>query len=362
MTTPAMDPFRRPLPVTEVAYFRDAASTWFGAEIVRADAWDPSLALVPDMERADIRVVLLRDLPAPLTALEPYVVILPAAMECDPAALEVAARAAWPHSPWFRPGGPSPEAYLKTGFQALCPPHPPCAPGPGMRESLMEFVDGRPGALGRLAGEGRDAANRLLRVFWSSPGLFVEDLLRERIRDEGGRSLIQLTGFLEAAEVAPEAPEFVDLAMERAALLARLHPLRYFTHPVDYDRAAALALDWRGRYSRAYLAHYRHVLSAARATLAETAEARALLPELEHRNRGARPVGEDATRRLQLAVEDLAMLPERPDGQMAMTGGVTLGRMPGALAEARLAAAAVLAAVDVHRRRGPWVAGTPARR
>lgn len=353
---------RRPLPAPEVAYFRDKSGTWFGAETVRADAWDAALAAIPDVERADIRLVFLPDLPGPIAGVEPYVVVLPACTEHDARAVERAAIAAWPRSPWFRPPGPTAEAYLEAGFQALCPPHPPCAPGPGMRESLMEFLDGRPGALGRLAAEGRDAASRLLRVLWSTPALLVDDVLRERIRDEGGRYLIQLSSFLEAAEVAPEAPEFVDFALERASLLARLHPLRYFTQPADYDRAAALALDWRGRYTQAYEAHYRQVIGAARATLADTTEARRLLPELEQRNCAGRPVGEDAARRLQLAAEDLSMLPGRPDSRMAVTGGVMLGRMPGALAEARLAAAAVLAAIDVHRRRGVPISGTSARR
>lgn len=55
--------------------------------------------------------------------------------------------------------------------------------------------------------------------------------------------------------------------------------------------------------------------------------------------------------RLQNAVAQIGEIPALPDPDQARTGGVTLGRISGAFAEARLAAAAVLAAVEVQRRR-----------
>ncbi len=157
--------------------------------------------------------------------------------------------------------------------------------------------------------------------------------------------------------MAPDADEHADLAQEREALLARLPAIAYFTRPADFDRAAAVALDWRERYNRAYQFHYRAVLAAARDIVEETAEAARRLPELEAFNAVnapsavGPPVGQDATGRLRDAIESLATLPEGVDERSAQTGGVVLGRMPTAIGEARLASAAVIAALDVQRRR-----------
>ena len=342
----------QPMPATEVAFFRDPAETWFAAEVIRRDRWDEELLQPLDPEVADIRIAFLRDMPERDRSAHPvWLCLLPLTAEEEPRVVVEAAQAAWSRCDAFRPPGPSPEAYLVAGYQALCPPHPPCEPGPGTRDSLMGFLLDRAGAFGRVSRESDDGANRLLRLLWPTPDHLAQEILRARIRDDGGRGVLQLVDFLEAAEVAPEAADHAPLARERASLLARLPAIAYFTFPSDYDRAAALALDWRDRYNRAYQAHYRAVLTAAREIVMETAEAARQLATLESLNESGTPVGQDAARRLRTALDALAALPEGVDQHSAQTGGVVLGRVPSAVAEARLAGAAVLAALDVHRRR-----------
>jgi len=350
----------RQSPATEVAYFRDPADTWFAAEVIRRARWDEALLSPLDPEAADIRIAFLGDMAdTPHLNLSQggfpsWLCILPANAEDEPRLVVEAAQAAWSRCGAFRAPGPPPEAYLAAGYQALCPPHPACQPGPGTRDALMGFLMDRSGTLGRVSRESDDGANRLLRLLWQTPEDFAREILRARIRDDGGRGVLQLVDFLEAAEVAPEAAEHASLSQEREALLARLPAVAYFTRPADFDRAAAVALDWRDRYNRAYQLHYRGVLAAARDIVEDTARAAQLLPELERLNApGApgTPIGVDATRRLRDALNRLASLPEGVDEQSAQTGGVTLGRMPNAIGEARLAGAAVLAALDVHQRR-----------
>lgn len=342
----------QPTPATEVAFFRDPAETWFAAEVIRRDRWSEELLQPLDPEVADIRIAFLRDMPERDRFTQPvWLCLLPWAAEEEPRVVVEAAQAAWAHSHSFRPPGPPPEAYVVAGYQALCPPHPACDPGPGTRDSLMGFLLDRSGALGRVSRESDDGANRLLRLLWPTPDHLAQEILRARIRDDGGRGVLQLVDFLEAAEVAPEATDHAPLAHERSALLARLPAIAYFTLPSDYDRAAALALDWRDRYIRAYHAHYRAVLTSAREIVQETAAAARQLPALESLNEEGAPIGQDAARRLREALDVLAALPEGVDQRSAQTGGVVLGRMPAAIGEARLAGAAVLAALDVHRRR-----------
>lgn len=355
-----MNPSAR-FPVSEVAYFRDPDGTWFAADVVRCLRWNEALAEPLDVEQADIRIALvgrpdaeLSDAFDPVRApaeLPSWLRLLHPSAEREPRLIVDAALDAWGASEAFRRPGAAAEDYLVAGYQALCPPHPPCAPGPGMRESLMGFLIERPGPLGQLARGSDDAANRLFRLAWPTPEAFADDVLRERIRDDGARGALQLVAFVEGAGIDGEAEEYADLAAERTRLLARLRPRSYFTQASDFDRAAALALDWRARYQRAYQAHYRMVLRTARSIVAETAQAAALLAELEAMNERASPVGAGPAGRLRAALDELGRLPEGVDDRSAQTAGVVLGAMPHAIAEARISAAAVLAAVEVHRRR-----------
>ena len=202
-------------PSREVAFFRDPAETWFAADVMRQQGWSDDLLEPLDPEEADIRLAFLRDMPRPQRDRPDWLCLLPETLEEEPRMVVEVAQRAWARCDAFRAPGPAPEAYLVAGFQALCPPHPLCEPGPGMRDSLMEFLVERPGVLGRVARESDDGANRLLRLLWRSPEEFAEEILRSRIRAEGGRSVLQLVEFLEAAEVARDAEEHADLALER---------------------------------------------------------------------------------------------------------------------------------------------------
>ncbi len=347
-----MTPHTWPHPQTEVAYFRDGYGTWFAAEVARARRWSGALLAPPDGSVADIRIAFL-DAPSVPTdaARPPWLAVLAATQELDPALVVRQAMLAWPGSPHYRGPGASPEEFVVAGFQALCPPHPPCEPGPTARESLSRFLRERPGIMGDLGEEGRDAFNRSLRVYWETPERFADAILRERIRDEGYGGTLDLAGFLTGAPVSPEGGEFADLAMERVGLEQRLRPERFFTDAGDYDRAVVEARDWVDRYQRAYAQHYGMIVEAARATLAEVAPALEAAGELDSLNQDGRAVGADAVHRLTVSVTELRALPEQPEPGLPVTGGVTLGRIPVALPEARLAAAAVLASLDIQRRR-----------
>lgn len=336
----------------EVAYFRDAAGTWFAADVLRADDWDDAWQHPPHRELADIRIAFLNGGSLPPAHRRPaWLVVLRPFQEAEPAIVVSAAMAAWQHSPHFRGRGPSAEEYLLAGFQSLCPPHPPCDLRPNARDSLGEFLRDRPAPLGALANMGRDAFNRAVRLHWETPETFSEALLRERIRDDGGAVALEVTQVLATSAVALDVADFADMEYSRRSLLDRLSPERFFTHARDFDIAVASAHEWVDRYERAYRLHYRQVVEAACGVLVDIAPALAAAGELDSLNREGRAIGEAAVHRLAAAVTAIRAIPEAPQPGGSSTGDVILGRLPQAFGEARLAAAAVLAALEVQRRR-----------
>ncbi|MEX2376247.1 MAG: hypothetical protein WD942_11805, partial [Dehalococcoidia bacterium] len=357
-------------PSARIVYLQDDAGTWFGVEVVSAASWSDGFVEVPDPEQADIRLVVLESGEVPPVNAPRWVVVREgSATASDRIARDVArkvafddVRSAWLASPWFRGPGATAEEYLAAGVQAMCPPHPPCDPTPKLIELLLTDLETRSGPLGRISWQTREGMHRLFRVYWRDPEAFANEILRARIRDDDGRHLIQMTDFVDAAEVASESHDYRELGVERQSLLDRLSPIRYFTHAADHDRAVGMALDWRDRYHAAYSAHYQWVRQEVTHALVETAAAREKLDELEMLNRDGRPVGSDAVRRLREALAVAEALPSVPDPQMAVTAGVVLGRTPVVVGELRLAAAAVLAAVSVHdRRRGRVSTDVPTR-
>lgn len=171
--------------------------------------------------------------------------------------------------------------------------------------------------------------------------------------DRGDTDPLALIADLEDAEVLPDG-DTVALADQRRSLIERLTPLRYFADPGGWDEARAEAPEWRGAYQTAYLAHFRRVARQATDTLGDllpAITASDLLRTLNREGRNGQPIGQDALDRLRRAVAEIGAIPAAPDRDRARTGGVTLGRVPSAFADARLAAAAVLAAVEVQRRR-----------
>lgn len=337
---------------TEYRFFVDPFGTSYAAEIIATAVWEPGLAIPPGVRQADIRVVFCSapvpdDLPGWLVvfATEPGLV--------DAAEVESVAARAWLRSPHHRPPGASASDYVTAGFQAFCPPHPPCPPGPQARTVLAAFSQRRGGLFAPLGEEGREGFDRWLRVAWRSPEHFARDVLAERMTEAGEHEALALTQFVEEAEVWPDA-DTVALAEQRRSLIERLTPLRYFADPVGWDAARAEAVVWRESYRLAYLDHFRRVARMATETLADllpAVTAADVLQAFNQADRSGQSIGQDALDRLRRAVAQLGQIPATPDLDQPRTGGVTLGRIPGALAEARLAAAAVLAAVDVRRRR-----------
>lgn len=340
-------------PAADVIYLRDPFGTLFAVEVLWRDRWDDALADRPAVAVADARVVLLTHGEVPRQLPGWLVVCASPADGVLPAQLPALAAHVWLRSPHHRQPGPAPEAYVRAGFHALCPPHPPCEFGPNGRETLIAFARGRPGPLGRLAAEGRDGFDRWLRVHWPTPAAFAHAILLARMEDAGAAAAAAAIRRLQEAESDP-AGEFRALAEERAEILTRLDPLHYFVRIPAFEQAVADAEAWAARYAAAYAAHYRRTVEAARTLLAELAPATAAADALRVLNGSARrgaPVGEQALTRLDAAVAEIRSLAPVPPGLPAP--GVMLGRVPAAFGEARLAAAAVLAAVDVQQRRAP---------
>jgi hypothetical protein len=337
----------------EVRFFRDLCGTLFAAQIVERDYWDDLLRAPLGVDEADVRVVFLQSGSAP-RGLPPWIgVCASRPPETDEAWLVALAQALWLRSPFHREEGPQPEAYVTAAFHALCPPHPPCDLGPHARGTVVEFLRGRAEPLGRLAEEGDDGFDRWLRACWPTPEALARDILLERMLDEDALEQVAAIRRVERAEVEAGS-EFDMLARERDALLPRLDPLRYFTQGADFDAAIAEAEAWWRRYVDAYAAHCRRLSAMAAVLPSELLAAitvAELLRSLNQSPRRGAPVGEEALDRLQAAVDEIRGI--EPSPPVFPVPGIVLGRVPSAFAEARLAAAAVLAAVDVHRRRAP---------
>ncbi len=339
-------------PPIQRRFFADPFGTAYAVEVAIARVWDENFAIPPAVGVADARVVICPE-PAP-PGLPGWLVALaddPDAVEEDEVA-SLAARA-WLRSPYHRAPGALASDYVVAGFQAFCPPHPPCPPGPQAREMLTAFARRRGGQFAPLGEEGRDGFDRWLRIAWRSPEHFARAVLAERMAEAGEEDALALIAFVEEADVWPEG-DTVALAEARRAVLERLTPLRYFADPTGWEEAHARALDWRVAYERAYRAHFRRVTHLATETLSDllpAATASEVLRSFNRNHRNGRPVGREALDRLERAVAQIGEIPSTPEAGRARTAGVTLGRLPGVFAEARLAAAAVVAAVEVQRRR-----------
>lgn len=334
----------------ERRFYVDPFGTVFAAEVVTASVWDRSFTVVPDMRQADARIVVCAE-PVP-AGLPGWLVVIERADAGDDRIASLASRA-WLRSPYHREPGALPADFIVAGFQAFCPPHPPCPPSPHARETLATFARRRGGNFAPLGEEGRDGFDRWLRVAWRSPEHFARAVLVERMAEAGEREALDLVAFLEEAEVWPDG-DTIALADQRRALIERLTPLRYFADPTGWDEAHSQAIEWRAAYQVAYLAHFRRVARLATDTLASllpAITASEVLRAFNRNSRNGQPVGQEALERLRRAVAEIGEIPANLDPGHARTAGITLGRFPGAFADARLAAAAVLAAVEVQRRR-----------
>ncbi len=335
----------------ERRFYADPFGTTYAVEVVTAPAWDRAFMAIPDMRQADARLVICAE-PAP-PGLPEWLVALEGSDAVDADRIASLTSRAWLRSPYHREPGALAADYVVAGFQAFCPPHPPCPPTPQARETLATFARRRGGVFAPLGEEGRDGFDRWLRVAWRSPEHFARAVLVERMAEAGERDALDMVAFLEAAEVWPDN-ETIELADQRRSLIERLTPLRYFADPAGWDEAHAQAIEWRAAYQVAYLAHFRRVNRLATDTLASllpAITASEVLRAFNRNGRNGQPVGQEALERLRRAVAEIGEIPANLDPGRARTVGITLGRLPGAFADARLAAAAVLAAVEVQRRR-----------
>lgn len=335
----------------EVRHFRDPDGTLLAAQLIEADAWDDLLRAPLCPEEGDIRIVFLESGNVP-RGIPPWLGICASRIpEQDEAWLVALALQLWDASPFRREPGPAAEEYVRAAFHALCPPHPPCEVGPDATATVVDFLRGRPDPLGRLAEEGPDGFERWLRVGWETPEALARDILLERLLDADAIEQVAAIRRVERAEVEAGS-EFDLLARERRALLPRLDPLQFFMDGRAFDAAVKDAEAWLKRYVEAYGAHCRRLSAMAAVLPSELLAAitvAELLRSLNKSSRRGAPVGEEALDRLKAAIDEIqAIEPAPPDFPVP---GIVLGRVPAAFAEARLAAAAVLAAVDVHRRR-----------
>ena len=351
-----IDPLHQPAPgdrLPDLMWQHDPFGTLFEVQVLVHDRWDDALREPPPVAVADVRIVLLRhgelphDLPGWLAACalsrgEVHVERLP-----------MAAARLWRRSPHHRKPGPLPEAYVRAGFDALCAPHGPSAFGSEGRDILIAFARGRFGPLGRLAEEGRDGFERWLRVCWSTPAALARAILIERIADAGAGRAATAIRRLDAAAIEP-ASSFATLRHEREEIAARLDPLQYFVRLSEFNAAVEDAEAWWQRYAEAYAAHYRRVAASAETELSELVAAMAaaeMLRVFNHSKRRGAPVGDQALAHLGAALGEIVSLASSPSS--VPVPEIALGGVPRVFEEARLAAAAVLAAVEVQRRRAP---------
>ncbi|MDP2326838.1 MAG: hypothetical protein Q8M79_01990 [Dehalococcoidia bacterium] len=325
----------------------DDAGTPFAVEVMHAEAWDEALRTPPAAERADVRVVLLSrgGVPGRLPA---WLAVVRAAI-ATPDLLTHAATQAWHASPAFRTPEPRAESYMVAGVQALCPPHSPCPVRADARDELVAFLHERPGPLGSLALVDRDGFDRLLRVHWPTPEAFAQAILRERMRDLGGGAALDLIRSLESAAGLPDVDDHGYLEAGRAALLERLSPLQYFLEPAAFEAARGDVEAWLEQHAAAFDASYRRIHRSAVRQLVDLVPVLTAAAALQELNRQERPVGEASCARF---IDEVEVLRQVVTGQgREGVAPVSLVRASEALALAPLSAAAVLAAVDVHRRR-----------
>ena len=334
-------------PDPTVRTLRDDAGTSFAVEVMHTEAWDEALRTPPAAERADVRVVLMRRGGVP-GRLPPWLAVVRAAI-ATPNLLQHAAAQAWHASPAFRMPEPRAEAYVAAGVQALCPPHPPCPVRADARDELVAFLRERPGPLGSLALGDRDAFDRLLRIHWTTPESFAQAILRERMRDSGGGAALDLIRSLESASTIPDADDHGHLEAARTALMERLSPLQYFLEPAAFEAARGDVEAWLEQHALAFDASYRRIHRSAVRHLVELVPVLTAAAALQELNRQERPVGEAARARF---IDEVEVLRQVVSGQgREGAGPVSLVRASEALTLVQLSAAAVLAAVDVHRRR-----------
>lgn len=318
-------------PQQTIEYVRDPRGTLFAVERVRAAAWDPAYLDPPAREIADVRIVELRtpadldDLPGwlRLEAIEDVPLRVAEAVPVYAASEVGTTTGLWDASPYFTTGVTSVDEYIRAAASAILAP----APAP------------------------YEAARCVLTVRRYS---VTSSVLAPFVSLESDAPEVASTlRFLRDAEIADNA-EFLDFAFDRRALLEQASPWRYYESPDDFGPALAAVRGWIRRYRGAYANHYHAVVAASRAALRDLESIEVTANALRQFNALAgigRATGMIALHALDCSRGRLSALAAEPDQAAARTSGVTLGAGHPAIEDARNAAAAVRAALEVQRRR-----------
>ena len=354
-----------------VVYERDEDGAPYAIEVVRAKLWDPQLAVAPDAEVADVRVVHLlgglgpASTPPWLRVLAPPATPRRGARVAETGTAYVVRERAddlWPWSPHHREPGARLDEYLRAGASAIRHPEPPPAQPTHQQEALAAFGR-RARGYAQLAALDATALERWLNVRFGDPDCFADALLLERVSAVNAEDAALLR-LLRAARLPADDASVADLAVDRAVLLEQTSPWRYLEAAPqgasgngtrDGTRAALAALRaWARRYRRAYAARYRAALLERQTLLAEAAQAEARLAALERLNGIAAlgaAEGREALILLSAAVAALQAMPDAPDADAALTAGIALGEPHPLARELRQAIADAGRALEVRLRR-----------
>ncbi len=375
-----------------VVYARDEHGVSYAIEVIDAATWDKRFLVPPAADEADVRVVRLRAV-APSTA-----EVLPPWLHVEQVLRRVAEDAAvyaagvagapgvegggartiserlWAWSSHHRGPGPALVEFIASGAIAVLHPQPVPAESHRQLDVALAFAADRTGPLGVLArlgvaadtasatpesdAQASDAAlERWLQQAFVEPDRFADAILIERIADlgrggtRGAAEVAEVLLFLRDAVIDEEAAEYLELAIDRRALLEQASPWRY-VEGVPFGGALAAVRAWRERYRLAYEAQYRSVLREARVVSGDLDAARRTAEALARLNEVAAlgpAVGAGALREYYEACVGIEVLPAAPAAARARTAGITLGTRPAQFERAGAAIEAVRVAFEQQR-------------
>lgn len=346
-------------PQQTIEYVRDPRGTLFAVERVRAAAWDPAYLDPPAREIADVRIVELQtpvdldDLPGWLRieAIEDVPLRVAEAVPVYAASEVGTTTGLWDASPYFTTTAVSVDEYIRAAASAILAPVP--APYDAARCALtVRRYSVTSSVLASFVSLESDARERWLRCSFADADALAYEVLLERLAADGPEVASTLR-FLRDAEIADNA-EFLDFAFDRRALLEQASPWRYYESPDDFGPALAAVRGWIRRYRGAYANHYHAVVAASRAALRDLESIEVTANALRQLNALAgigRATGIIALHALDRSRGRLSALAAEPDQGAARTSDVTLGAGHPAIEDARTAALAVRAALEVQRRR-----------
>ena len=346
-------------PQQTIEYVRDPRGTLFAVERVRAAAWDPAYLDPPACEIADVRIVELRtpadldDLPGwlRLEVIEDAPFRVAEAVPVYVVSEAGTATGLWNASPYFTITATSVDDYIRAAASAILAPAP--APYEAARCALTVRRYASTSLLfGPFVVLEADVRERWLHRTFAHADALAYEVLLERLAIDAPEIASTLR-FLRDAEIAGNA-EFLDFAFDRQALLEQASPWRYYESPDDFGPALAAVRGWIRRYRGAYANHYHAVVAASRAALRDLESIEVTANALRQLNALAgigRATGIIALHALDRSGGRLSALAEEPDQEAARTSDVTLGARHPAIEDARNAAAAVRAALEVQRRR-----------